>query len=453
MQYNTMQYNTMGEKYDEKFIKIDINESNDQDTECTRIKQPEIKISTITLSTKLPDCEINLINVGKYLDIDEDILGIKYNYGSCNILKGKYCTSNYKKSKNKKIEKINKILFYNQVSLILNNNGNNVNVKLFKNGSLHLTGCKSIQEGNVVTNKIYLKLKTLSHKTDTILLTKDSNGIFLDKDNLVYSLVEKNIIGYCKNYETDEYVIHKKECNIDKRTGMFVTKGLENNIQSVLYNLDGEYIGDFYIKLVKNRNKLYKRKGVCFDLDNLVVCYNDSIIGEIVYDINSDKITPISNNDIVELDYSCNAFTNKNYVFDIVQSIDLNVNCMNVYFNVNFNINRQRFYEKLILSNYICKYNPESYSGVRLTYKLSLFVQECIDKQIDEIMMQSIPGICPCTNKCTCLNITFLIFQSGNVIATGFKNNEQIKFATKNFIDICNMLKQDIKRRENLLIS
>jgi TATA-box binding protein (TBP) (component of TFIID and TFIIIB) len=57
------------------------------------------------------------------------------------------------------------------------------------------------------------------------------------------------------------------------------------------------------------------------------------------------------------------------------------------------------------------------------------------------------PGICPCSDKCTCINITFLIFQSGNVIATGFKTNEQVKIVTDEFFKICNLVKNDIKKR------
>ena len=141
-----------------------------------------VKISTITLSTKLPDCQLNLTNVGKYLDIDDEIIGIKYNYADLSIMKGKYSTTIYKKAKVKDAEKIKKTLFYNQISIILNNSGNNVNVKLFGNGSLHLTGCKSIVEGYAVTRKIYDKLQTLVRSKDTILLTKDAN-IFLARQS------------------------------------------------------------------------------------------------------------------------------------------------------------------------------------------------------------------------------------------------------------------------------
>ena len=77
----------------------------------------EYKIFTMTVSCIFKDCIFNLINIGKYLDIDSDILGIKYNYGETSILKGNYITTMYKKSKVKNSDKINKVLFYNQVSL------------------------------------------------------------------------------------------------------------------------------------------------------------------------------------------------------------------------------------------------------------------------------------------------------------------------------------------------
>ena len=223
----------------------------------------DVKISTITLSTQLPFCQLNLTNIGKYLDIDDEIIGIKYNYAELSVMKGKYSTTVYKKAKIKNVDKINKALFYNQITIVLNNNGNNVNVKLFGNGSLHLTGCKAISEGLDVTKKIYLKLKNITTKTDTILLTKDKNGVLIDKDKLVYSYTDHKIIGYCKNEESKEnnkniYVINKKEFYIDSKTHMFISNKMETQRRRFIYNFDGKYIGFSKIELLKNRNKFYK---------------------------------------------------------------------------------------------------------------------------------------------------------------------------------------------------
>jgi TATA-box binding protein (TBP) (component of TFIID and TFIIIB) len=402
----------------------------------------DVKISTITLSTKLHDCQLNLTNIGKYLDIDNDIIGIKYNYAGLSIMKGKYSTTIYKKAKTKDVNKINQKLFYNQISIIVNNNDNNVNVKLFANGSLHLTGCKTICEGRIVTRKIYEKLKTLIDKKDIILLTKDINGVLLDKDKLVYSYSSNQIIGYCKDMDMKGYVINNKDYIIDNKTNQFITEKMETQRRRFISNFDGDCIGHTKIELMKNRHKFYKRNNnIYFDSDNGLIYYNnESIIGEVAYYINKENIIDTSQfDDIMEIDYDCNPFTNKKQeIFETLEDdqIDLNVNCMNVYFNINYTINRQRFYERLISMNFICKYKPESYSGIKIVYKIPLYESKCKSS-----------GICPCTNKCTCINITFLVFQSGNVIATGFKNLEQVDDITREFYKICELVKKDIKRR------
>lgn len=415
----------------------------------------EVKISTITLSTQLPFCNLNLTNVGKYLDIDDEIIGIKYNYAEMSVMKGDYYTTVYKKSKNKNIEKINKKLFYNQVTIIYNNNGHNVNIKLFGNGSLHLTGCKSIEDGYIITKYIYIKLKQMCDKKDTILLTKDINGVLIDKDNLIYSYNDKKIIGFCKidtNYNKI-YVINKKECVIDTKTNMFITNKMETQRRRFIYNLNGEYIGVSKITLLKNRQKFYKKNvNIYFDIENgLIYHNNDLIIGKIEYDIQEDLITNKNDvSEILEIQYDCNPFINNDYILDINsdhfrESIDLNVNCINVYLNIGYKINRQRFYENLIDLNYICKYKPESYSGIKLIYKID--INNKSDKsEINENGITN--GICNCSNNCTCINITFLIFQSGNVIVSGFKTMEQIKSSTDQFIKMCNSIKHKIQKRE-----
>jgi TATA-box binding protein (TBP) (component of TFIID and TFIIIB) len=117
--------------------------------------------------------------------------------------------------------------------------------------------------------------------------------------------------------------------------------------------------------------------------------------------------------------------------------IDFNINCINIYFTLDYEINRQRLYEQLIKSNFICKYKPESYSGIKLIYKIGLNNDNC-------------KGICICSDKCTCTNITFLIFQTGNVIATGFKSVNGIEKITNHFFSICDSLKDVIKKKKFL---
>jgi len=400
-----------------------------------------VKISTITLSTRLPNCQLNLTNVGKYLDIDDEIIGIKYNYADLSIMKGKYSTTIYKKAKVKDVEKINKKLFYNQVTIILKHNDHCVNVKLFGNGSLHLTGCKSVNDGTLITKRVYEKLKELSNKTLPILLTKDINNVLVDRDKLVYSYTNHQVIGYYKTTDK-KYIIHNKEFVMDHKTKMFIGDKMETKRRKFIYNFDGDYIGFSKIELLKNRNKFYKKNtNIHYDITNgLIYHNNDNIIGKIIYDIVDTKITNVESlSDIVEIDYNCNPFIidpqiDTNTPFDKT-NIDLNVNCMNIYFNLDYKINRQRLYDKIIESNYICKYKPESYSGIKMIYKIPF--QNHLENR----------GICTCSDKCTCTNITFLIFQSGNIIATGFKSNEQITLAVQDFLYLCNNFKKNIQKK------
>lgn len=405
-----------------------------------------LKISTITLSTQLPNCQINLTNVGKYLNTNDKIVGIKYQFGNLNVMKGEYSTTVFRKSKNKKVEKINKVLFYNQVSLIINLDKltkNHVNVKIFGNGSLHITGCKSINEGIETTKIVYKMLKLLENKKDTIFLSKDENGVLLDSNNFIYTYKDKRIIGY-KN-ENGVYIIHKKEYDIDHKTAMFISKRLETQRKRSILNFDGIEIGHSKIELFKNKSKFYKNNSYIFydNVNNLIYYKNDTIIGKISYYIDEKNITSINcTPDNFEYDYNCNVFENKDYNLnidspDFKNIIKLDVNCINVYFNLNIKINRLKLYKLLISLNYICKYHPESYSGVKLIYK--------IQKKNEENQ-----GYCFCNNKCTCTNITFLIFQSGNIIVSGFKNEEQINDVIKNFISICQENESLIKIYDNV---
>ena len=217
----------------------------------------DIKISTMTLSCQFPNCSLNLTNIGKYLGINENIIGIKYSFADLNVTNGKYATTIYKKAKIKDEEKINKILFYNQITIIVNNKDKHVNVKLFGNGSLHLTGCKNIEEGKQVTKILYDELNKIRDKKVIILLTKDSNNILLDKDNFVYGYENNQIIGHKK--EENLYMINKKEYNIDKKTGLFISRKIETQRRRFLLSFNGDEVGYTKIELLKNKNKFYKK--------------------------------------------------------------------------------------------------------------------------------------------------------------------------------------------------
>jgi len=408
------------------------------------------RISTMTVSGSY-NCLFNLTNIGKYLEIDNEVIGIKYDYGETSILKGKYTTSIYKKSKNKNINKINKTLFYNQVSLIIQNNNNIVNAKLFANGSLHLTGVKKTSEINNIMDIIYKKLIQLKCKTDVVLLFTDNNNVYLDNNNIIYSnytdnYKDKTIVGY-KNKE-NMYIINKKSYIIDDFTGMFISHKIETKRTKTILNLNGEIIGNTKIELLKNKVKLYKKNSnINFDIKNIIfdkdmpyyLIYYDndnysSVIGKVVYNLNSlSKNT--SNVNLLEYKYSCNPFITPEQETQDKMKWTVDINCINIYFNINIEINRQRLFNKLIEYNFTCEYKPEKYSGVKYIYKYSTSNQNNQN------------GICKCSDKCTCNNITFLIFQSGNIIVTGFKNENHIDNVINTFKKFMCEIESNIKKK------
>jgi TATA-box binding protein (TBP) (component of TFIID and TFIIIB) len=429
----------------------------------------DYKISTMTVSCQYPDCELNLINIGKYLSIDDEIIGIKYNYGEANIMKGKYATGTYKKSKNKNVDKINKNLFYNQVSIICkvgDSDEDLVNVKLFGNGSLHLTGVKN--QGSILTvmKIIYKKLLLLTEKSDKILLTSDANNVLLDNDNIIYSHSEpKRILGYKCGLK---YNINKKNYTVDTLYPLFISEKSESKRTKQLLDFNGDNVGICRIELLKNKNKLYKKNAnIYFDKTNFheksnsFLIYHDSdnkstVIGKITYDINNfDKEffnkNVFNDNQILEYNYSCNPFK-KSFVKslhdnELLKTVD--INCINIFFDIKYQLNRQRLFTSLIEKGYMCEYKPEKYSGVKLIFKLNdhfkLMYNE--NNKLPTVNNQLTLGICDCNNKCVCSNITFLIFQSGNIIACGFRNITDINgilFSFKNLID---SLESKIKKK------
>jgi len=103
-----------------------------------------INISTITITCKL-DTEFDTVNIGKYIKLSKNrIYSVKYRNKNKNCIR----TIIQKKSRRSKKKRKPKNIFYNQVTLEVykNNSDKYVNVKLFKNGSIHMTGCRNLED-------------------------------------------------------------------------------------------------------------------------------------------------------------------------------------------------------------------------------------------------------------------------------------------------------------------
>ncbi len=130
-----------------------------------------ISISTMCASCKL-NSRINIQNIEKYLQLNpNDVLTVKTNNDKKrSLLSLKDKPKRIKKNLLKKPSKLEKNCFYNQITIVIRiddgdvsilDNVPKINMKLFKNGSIQMSGCKSINNINIGLNKLVIKLKEI----------------------------------------------------------------------------------------------------------------------------------------------------------------------------------------------------------------------------------------------------------------------------------------------------
>lgn len=173
----------------------------------------DILISTMTITCKL-GTNINLENVAKYVDLS--MAGIRsIRYG---------CKPEYtrilveKKKKTKKVKK--KKSFFNQATLeIKPSNNNAINVKLFKNGSVQMTGCKSIKNAyeilTILINQLKIEKATL---TDGVITEK--KYVY---DHKILKVSDFKIVMINSNFKVDYKIDREVLYNILKKDGITCT--------------------------------------------------------------------------------------------------------------------------------------------------------------------------------------------------------------------------------------
>lgn len=131
-----------------------------------------ISVSTMCVSGKL-NTKLNIPNIEKYLQLNSnDVLTVKMNQERIRTL---ISIKNKPKRNKKDINQkdTSKNHFYNQITVVMRvDHGNcddldfvrKINLKLFKNGSFQMSGCKTIKGINIVLNKLIYKLKEIKAK-------------------------------------------------------------------------------------------------------------------------------------------------------------------------------------------------------------------------------------------------------------------------------------------------
>ena len=152
-----------------------------------------VSISTMCASCKL-NTRLNIPNIEKYLQLNsDDILTVKMNKERIRSLiniknKPKRTKKNETKTKQKDTSKNH---FYNQITVIVRvnhgptknlNDVPKINMKLFKNGSVQMSGCKLIKNINFALNKLITRLQEIKAKIEDgkiieKIFIEDSNNI------------------------------------------------------------------------------------------------------------------------------------------------------------------------------------------------------------------------------------------------------------------------------------
>ncbi len=125
--------------------------------------------SDVTINTMTVICHMDMIfnvsNIAKYIDLSLDGI-IKISHGrSGDILTNRIIVH---KKKFKKIKK-NKKVFFNQVSLsvvIPSKKERPVNLKIFSNGSMQMTGCKHIDNAIEAIERTFVELRKIKAIVD-----------------------------------------------------------------------------------------------------------------------------------------------------------------------------------------------------------------------------------------------------------------------------------------------
>jgi len=136
-----------------------------------------ISVSTMCASCKL-NTRLNIPNIEKYLQLNpDDILTVKMSKERMRTLISiKNKPKRIKKIENKTKQKdTSKNHFYNQITVVVRvgqgqckdlNEAPKINMKLFRNGSVQMSGCKSIKNINIALNKLICKLKEVKAKIE-----------------------------------------------------------------------------------------------------------------------------------------------------------------------------------------------------------------------------------------------------------------------------------------------
>jgi len=188
--------------------------------------EKNIKISTVRISTMTVLCDLGIQinldsfyeNIKTYHNIEKDYKIVSLEYmqnpakGTLKIKKKKQSQANSKLVKRRKS-------FYNQATIIMDYI-KSINLKLFRNGSIHITGIIDVEQGKRAVEFLCDEIKTIYEKDPTItnddinklglanwdivMINSDFSCNFKIRREKLYEILDSKY-NLVVNYESDNY--------------------------------------------------------------------------------------------------------------------------------------------------------------------------------------------------------------------------------------------------------
>lgn len=367
--------------------KLDINKS------IINFKPTELRVSTITAICNINVSYINLERINEHI------------CNKCRFLLEK------KSNLHKCIRSKKRKSFYNQATMLIGiSNNKRINLKIFLNGTIHLTGLKREEEGIEAVNTLINKIKKI-----------DNNKIKVKLPVLIKQCQRKKINNKDFSYLMKLYKSFKNILPI-------------NNISELVIN-----------NLYKKTQQLRKlAKGKKISSKELIIEDNDYNIYCKIYKyikdnkLNSKIVNNIHNFHKVLLVY--------NRERENLELKNFKICLINSDFSVGFKIKRHILYQYLTnIYKIEGMYEPDYYPGVN-----SKFYWNKLNKNTTNF------GVCTCTKSCDgkgngegngkCKRVTIAIFQSGKIIITGARNLMQINDAYHFINNVLDKHYDDLKK-------
>lgn len=355
----------------------------------------------MTIGLRLTDEKVCLMNLGKYLETDDKIIGIKYKYKMSTIIKGTYITSI---SKRQAIEsQTTTRAFNNQVSLQINLDNTTASVKIFQNGNMHMSGIKTLEQSIEIKSLVIECINELHDKYDTVLVTT-VDGLTTDTDNILYSPSNK-AIGFVDN---GTCVINGNKYTYNQNKGYYVSVDIVKRKRMIL-DTEGTVVGYKQLVLNKGNTRIYKNNKQIIEKDDCVMI-GDNIIGvyqeHISVHYSASANENVARNRVIQYNQKvCEKLVNDSTVDDV------EVYTMFLRYNMGRTLQKTRLSKTLQEYNFLLNKTSLKQSKVELVYKHN--------------QNNSVFGICDCKERCTCKNINFIFFETGKVSVYGIKSIQE----------------------------